>query len=411
MITDKIKTSYFWGAFSTSKPVALSKNDKSIITSLAAEFTDRSRKDIKKWRQAIQAAENPEEPNNALLQDIYTDLETDGHLQSVLTIRKRATTSVRFYIQDKNGQEVPEKTKLIYKKWFFEMIEHMLDSIFYGYTIMELVDPVMMKWKLIPRRNCLPQKEMILFEANGEKGITYTDPYYMKNVIELQNIRLLGEFNNLVPTLIWKRNARQTWADFSEKFGIPLVTAETTETDKKKLGKIEAMLTALGQAARAVLPEGTKITIHDASTKGDPHKVFHEQIKMDNEEVSKAILGGTMLNDDGSSRSQSEVHERTLDYKIAGSDRLMIEFLINDVVLPLLSSWGFQFAEGETFVFDSSEELSVKEHWEIISAALQHYNIPQEWISKRFQFPIDGEKVRQTVSTPNPQARFSENFL
>jgi phage gp29-like protein len=250
-----------------------------------------------------------------------------------------------------------------------------------------------MTFKAVPRRNVCPQLERIYLEVFGDKFVWYKDPYFANNVLAVQSNSKFGILNDIVPQLIWKRNAQQTWADFSEKFGIPLVTAETFTTDKKKLDLIETMLRNLGQAAQAVLPEGTKITIHDASTKGDPHNVFSEQIKVTNGEISERIVGGTMITSDGSSRSQSEVHERTLDYKLAENDRRMIEFVVNDDLFPILRANGIKLADTDRFVFDRTEDLSLTQHWSIVQGIMSDYEVDQDWLSRTFNIPIIGKKA------------------
>jgi len=398
-----------WGNINAAATSSSKSSKNSIITKLVEEFQDRSRSDITKWRQAIQAAENPEDPRWFLLQDLYDNLMTDGHLMANIDLRKAATLGSRFYIQDANGQEDAETTELIQDEWVYNIISMLLDSIFKGYTVVELVntDPENFEFQLIPRRNCCPQLDLIYLEVGGNKSINYADKKFETRVIHIESAYLFGIINDIVPQLIWKRNAQQVWADFCERFGIPMVTAETMKTDKKEIDLIEDMLSGLGQAAQAVLPEGTKIQIHDASTKGDPHNVFNEQIKTTNSEMSKRLVGGTMLTDDGSSRSQSEVHERSLDYKLAESDRRMIEFMFNKKIIPALRTWGLKIPEGFKFVFDRSEKLSLKEHWEIVNQASAKYEIDQEWIAKTFNIPIKGEKQNQGF---NPSGGISGNF-
>jgi phage gp29-like protein len=394
--------SYLFGLFKNEvkTPIAPKKSSsKGIITQLVQEFQDRSRKDIQIWREAMQAAENPENPRWSLIQDLYDDLMTDGHLMANIQIRKAAVLSNRFFIQDKEGNENEETSLQLQTEWFYHMLEHMLDAIYKGYTVLELADPTVMRWENVPRRNVCPQKGRIYFEVLGDKFIEYRLPAFIRNILEVSNITKFGILNDIVPQLIWKRNAQQVWADFSERFGIPMVTAETMETDSKKLDKIEDMLSKLGQAAQAVLPEGTKITIHDSSTKGDPHNVFNEQIKTTNGEISKRIVGGTMISDDGSSRSQSEVHERTLDFKIAESDRRLIEFTVNNKLIPILNTWGFKFADGDKFVFDRTESLTLMEQWEIVSGVLSQYDVDEEWIARNFNIPILAKKQQPTTKT------------
>lgn len=401
---------YFFGAFSrTVQTPKLSKKDTQIITQLVGEFKDITRAEIKKWRDALQMAGHPEEPRWVSLQDLYDNLESDGHYQSVRVIRTASVLAKRFYIADADGQENIEKTNLLDKKWFFDMLRHLLESIYKGYTVLELQDPNTMEWELIPRRNIDPKYKRVYLEATGSKYINYNDPAMAGYVIAMRNHQAFGLLNDIVPQLIWKRNAQQTWADFSERFGIPLVTAETVKTDEKDIAKIDELLSQLGQAATAVLPEGTKITIHDASTKGDPYKIFQEQINTTNDEISKRVVGGTMLNSNGSSLSQSEVHERNLDDKIAYEDRNEIRFMVNDYVLPMLRMHGFAFDEGDKFVFDDSQDVDLDKFWTIINEANNWYEIPEDWVSRKFKFPITALK-KQPATRPNTKAGVTANF-
>lgn len=406
-----------FSAFTPKAPTTVKGGDITILNSLVQEFSDRSRADIKKWRDAIQAAEDPETPNWAPLQDLYENLQTDGHLQGVLIARLAAVTAGRFYIRNEKGEEQEDKTKLLRTEWFYSILYDMLNAPYYAYSVLELVDPATFKFELLPRRNCLPQWNYIKLESGEiQKGAYYDAPEYDTRIINVRSKERYGAFNNIVPQLIWKRNAQQIWADFSERFGLPFVTSETTETDKRKLDLIENMMRKLGQAAQAIFPVGTTVKVHDNAKMGDPHRVFDKQIDRTNSEVSKAILGGTMVVDPGSSRSQSEVHERTLDEKVAEADRRMIEFTVNDQLLPILRAHGLPFADGETLEFDRTEDMTATEHWAIISSAIELYDIPDEWVSRRFNFPINGRKQQSQAQSPvqtkqpNASASFTANF-
>ena len=158
------------------------------------------------------------------------------------------------------------------------------------------------------------------------------------------------------------------------------------------------MLQALGEAAQAVLPEGTTIDVKESKT-GDAYMVFDKQIERANTELSKAVLGGTMLTDNGSSRSQSEVHERNLDDKLSEDDRRIVTFTVNDQLIPMLALWGHPFnPDTDEFKFDPGDEMDLKDFWVIILQALGVYEIPDEWVSKKFGFPITGRKtLQQTI--------------
>lgn len=384
-----------------SYPVAVAKKantDFSIINQLAAEFSDRSKKDIQAWRQAIDAADNPENPKWVMLQDLFEYLRTDAHLASQMDIRRGLTEGNRCYIRDsKTSKEDPEKTKLIEQEWFFDMLGDIVDHKFFGNTPFQIIDPTLGTYDLLPRRNFIPQKNILLLEANGDKGIDVNDPAFKGTIIVIKSRDKFGLMNDIVPDLIWKKNARQAWAMFSEKFGIPLTTATTMTRDKKELDRIEAMLKSLGKAAQAVFPQGTTIDIKDSASKGDPYNVFLKQMEYCDAQISKRILGGTMVSDNGSSKSQGEVHERTMNI-IAESDRKKAEFAINNKIMPVLRMFGFPFSDTDEFVFDRTEELSLTEHWDIISDALDKgFEIDNDWLSSTFNFPITGRTAPSVV--------------
>ena len=151
--------------------------------------------------------------------------------------------------------------------------------------------------------------------------------------------------------------------------------------------------------------EGTSLNIQPF-TGGDSFQVYKAQIDALDNEISKAIVGGTMVTDNGSSRSQSEVHERNLDEKLAQADSRLVEFVVNDQLFPILDYWGYGISpKTDYFEFDRGSELTLKEHWDIVNAALQHYEIDQEWVSKTFDIPITGVK-----ENPFQTDNLSENF-
>lgn len=373
-------------------------NSQAITAKIISEFKDRNRAEIKKWRQALTLATNPDNPKQYILQDLYDNLEADGHYIAQRNLRKAATQSNSYSIQDRaKGTEIPEKTALFNESWFFDFIDMALDSIFKGFTLLELQDPSKMRFELIPRRNVVPTKGIVLMEVGNDKGIDFTTGFE-KTIVRVGKPTNLGILADLCGQLIWKRNAQQSWADFSEKYGQPLITATTNKTNQGDLDKIDAMLMALGEAARAVLPEGTTLDVKPFAG-SDAYNVYDKQIERINGELAKPITGGTMLTDNGSSKSQSEVHERNLDDKIAWSDKRMIEFVINDQLIPIMAAWGWNVnPETDKFVYEESNDLSLSELWTIVSEMTDKYEVDEKWLSRKFSIPITGKKAVPTVN-------------
>ena len=412
---DGLKRSYFHPTGSASTRPG---NDN-IYTRIVAEFKNQQRAEIQAWRRALRAATDPEQPRLYLLQDMYDNLRSDGHYISQVELRKAATLCSSFSITNKKtGEEQPDKTEFFRRQWFYDLMEDALENVPRGYTPIELIDPNRLVFKTLPRRNLIPSRREVLLSVNDTRGIPYADRVG-DTIIEVGNPEDLGLLSDLCGLLIWKRNAQQFWAEYSERFGLPLVTATTNKTNDADIARIQRMLSALGEAAQAVLPEGTTIDIKEVSTR-DNYLVFDKQIERINTEIGKPLTGGTMISDNGSSRSQSEVHERNLDDKIAARDKRVITFTVNDQVIPMLARWGHPFnPETDTFTFDQSYELTLKEHWEIVRDASGMYKIPSEWVSRTFGFPIEGEKepapagvapARARQDSPLPEGSFFANF-
>lgn len=395
-------------------PNRAGQNTDAYTTKIIAEFKDQQRAEIQKWRKALAAATDPESPRLYPLQDLYENLKADGHYSGDVRIRHAATLCTPFSIVDRaTGDTQEEKTKFFKQKWFYDFVRNILDYPVKGYTLIELVDPAKPRFKTLPRRNLIPSKQQILLKAHEDKGVEYADALG-RTLIEVGEPEDLGLMADICGQLIWKRNAQQSWAEYSEKFGMPLITATTNKTGDAEISRIRKMLAMLGEAAQAVLPEGTHIDIKESST-GDAWQVYDKQIDRINSEISKALLGGTMVTDNGSSRSQSEVHERNLDDKIAEDDRRIVTFTVNDQLIPVLAAWGHDLnPETDEFRFDPSDELTLKEYWEIINGITDKYDVPEAWVSKKFGVPITGRKEikepAQSALTAQADKGFTANF-
>jgi hypothetical protein len=379
-----------------AKTSTAKKSDESIISTIVAEFHDRTRKDIQKWRKAMTAAENPTEPRWAAMQDLIDDMIIDGHVESVLLIRAAATLNHRFYVKDiATGKKLDQQSEILEKQWFYQFLEACFNALIHKYNIVQLItEEEKIKVVPVPYRNISITQQRMYLEAFGTKYVDYVE---VPGIIEINHSSKFGIINSIIPNIIWKRNAMQAWAEFSEKFGMPLITATTS--NRNDIKRIESMLRQLGEAAQAVMPHGTDIKIHDLANAGNPVNTYERQVRLHDEQISKPIVGSATMTDTAGNRSQTEVHERTLDDKIAISDKRFIYFIINDQLLPLLQEMGFPFDNTKMkFVFDETETMSMSEHWKMVWEAISEFEIDTEWIATTFNIPITG--VKTTAATP-----------
>ncbi len=387
-------------------------NTDSIIAKIVNMFKDRSRKDIDKWRNAISMAEHPKKPRRDFLYQLYNDLMTDGHLQNQISLRKSVVLNTTFQIISKSSGEINEElTDLFNSKWFYDLLEILSETPLYGHSLIEFTsfEDSNIEFSLVPRTNVVPEMQYVIPDlSRPDDVIPYNEPQHEAWIIEFGK-KDLGILNNIVPNLIWKRNIMQSWAEFCEKFGLPMVTATSQKFDDGTLDTIEAMLEQLGEAAYAVFPQGTEIEFKEANSH-DIYQVFDAKIERNNGEVSKAITGSTMLTDNGSSRSQSEVHERNLEERIAPADRRNIAFFVNHEVFNILRLHGYNIADDSEFVFDTTQTLDLDKHWEITKDLLNVFEIDENWIAKTFNVPITGKKLT-ALPPQEPNAKHDDSFF
>ena len=366
------------------------------LIKITENFKDNSRKDIDKWRKALVMASHPENPKMNFLYDLLDDLKTDGHLQSQIQMRKMSTLNTDFQIINRKSGEINEElTFILRQQWFYEFLEHSLDSILYGASVVEFVgfNAEKIKINLIPRRNTAPAKHRIYPDVTKDDFIDYKNPLFDKWLLQIGKDTDFGILNNIIPNIIWKRNVMQSWAEFCEKYGLPLITATTNTSDATVIDNVNTMLLSLGEAGAATFPMGTDIKFQEAN-RTDAFETYKNFMQSNADEISKQLVGSTMLSDQGSNRSQTEVHERTLDDKISQADKRNIGFIVNDLLLPLLQLQGYSISPEDYFEFKTAEqEADLNQLWTITSGLLTSgFEVEQDWISKTFNIPLGAKK-------------------
>jgi len=113
----------------------------------------------------------------------------------------------------------------------------------------------------------------------------------------------------------------------------------------------------MGGAGYAVIPDGTSLDFQAASGGTGQGAIDKDLLECCNAEVSKIFLGQTMTTDNGSSRSQSEVH-KGVEEDIALADMRRVEFLLNWELKDRLERLGYPVSKGR-FAFSMTEAISL----------------------------------------------------
>jgi hypothetical protein len=376
-----------------------------VLIDMVLKTRQLTKKDIDNWRQAWQIAINVENPRRNRLLDVYTDVMIDAHLAGSIRNRKIQTMAKSFKVVNiSSWEENPDLTGLLETPWFKSFMSLCMDSIFWGFSLIEfgdiLSDPTLSfdKVKLIPREHVVPEYNRVLRDPSDEwkKGLDFTMPPLGDWCLGIGDPSDLGILLNASPHVLSKKNMAAYWDQFGEIFGMPMRIATTTSRDPKERTKIETMLEEMGAAAWGLFPDGTEIKIQE-STKGDAYNVYDKRIDRCNSELSKLITGETMTMDNGSSLSQSEVHERIFS-ALCNNDADFVRDIVNTRLFPFLKKHGFKI-EGHRFDWDESIEYSPKEQLEIDTLMLSNFDVDPKYFADKYNIPIIGKKEQATPSS------------
>ncbi|TKT89485.1 phage portal protein family protein [Dyadobacter frigoris] len=376
--------------------------------SIDIRTVDITRKDLTKWRNAYQSAISIERPNRKALYDIYTDILIDDHLKSVINQRRLAVTNSNIVFQNE-GNPVDSINNLLNSEHFDLFLKHALDSRFWGYSLIH-ADFKNDLFELVPRSHVVPKDGIVVADPYDITGISYTKSpysYYYIGVGEPDDLGLL-----LIATILVliKRGNLSDWAQFNEIFGQPM---RKGTYDPHMPGNKTQLLQALEQAGAMsyiAVPNGSNVEFIEANKSGasDTYDGLYEKMEKG---LSKLIVGQTMTTEDGSSRSQGEVHERVAQ-AIAQDDRLFVTKLLNGRVRNMMIAQGFPEAATGEFQFMDEEATIPKDkrltmdlsiHTQVAPLTIeyfeQEYNVvfDMEALKKR-----EEEKTKAAAQIPVP---------
>jgi len=389
----------FLDIFRTAKPVenvtAKTPSGSRIKKRINQQQIVRANQNIKKWRQAIATAESIQQPDRIPLLTIFKDVVLDTHLTAVIEQRSNKVLSRGFKVVNKEGELQEEQTALLKKQWFEKFVKLSLESNMYGYSLIEfsnIFEDVFQDVCLVPREYVVPEFGYVKSQLYGGNKYDYTRPPLSNWSMFVGDEKELGLLNKATPLILWKRLVQATWAEYNELYGMPLRIGKTETRDTDARNNMEDMLENMGSSAWGLFDKEDEIEILNGTSQGGS-ETFEDFISLVDAQISKLILGQTMTTDDGSSRSQAEVHEATLA-SYTGADLRNISYLINNKLLPFMNAKGMGF-EGLVFEWDLEEKLSLNEQFEIDKELLQFYKIPEDYITNMYGTPVEEKEVEE----------------
>ena len=374
------------------------KRIQSMTVELKLQADALTQKDMRSWRQAWQTAIDIENPCRGRLYDIYRDVEVDLHLGGCVDQRKGFVEKKSFKLVDAKGKQDDVATQLLEAAWFKDMIGYILDSRYWGHSLIQLGDIITVDGEMrytgievVNRKHVIQEYGVIIREQGDEwqTGIPYRKGPMADWVIEAGKPKDFGLYLKAATQTIPKKNMLAYWDQFGEIFGMPIRIAKTTARDPKDRSQIENMLSSMGAAAWGLFPDGTDIDIKE-TTRGDAFNVYDKRIDRANSELSKGILNQTMTIDNGSSLSQSEVHLEVFE-NVVEKDADLVKDIVNDQLLPRMVKHGFP-VKGLHFEWDTSIDYTPEQQLEYEKMILDRFEVDPKYLIDKDGIPITGEK-------------------
>lgn len=359
----------------------------------------RTNNDMGRYKTGVISAENVLNPQRYMLYQVYQGVVLDAHYSACVEQRKNLILSKKFKVV-RNGEIDEKKTALINKKWFYEFNNYALDSMYWGYSLVQFKDIVKDEFssvELIPRQFVKPEFHIVTKTWTEITGLDYTKEPFKDWVIGIGMPQDLGLLLKVAPLVIWKKNALGAWAEFQNIFGVPARIGKTNLKDPTTLQNMVDMLANWGLSQYGVFGKEDIVELIESSN-SDAYEVFDKMIERVNSEISKLILGQTSTIAEKSFVGSAEVHERVLD-NYAERDEQFIESVHNYQLVPLLKNFGI-LGEGDYIECDDSEEISKTEKNKLIIELLKtgKYTIPAEYIQEELDIPVEVAEVQNTVA-------------
>jgi phage gp29-like protein len=330
--------------------------DFSILQSLTPERLAQILNDVKR-------GECPQEYLE-LAQDIELK---DLHYRSVLSTRKDAITGLEIKVipasEDKRDMELAEAVERDIVKnpaaKLRVLVRNMLDGLAKGFSVSEIIwDTGKTPWKPAaykfrdPRWFQYDQEtgQRLMLRSPLGNGLEPLRPW--KFVVHEPHLISGNQITAglALPALYYwmlKSYDVTSWAAFIDRYGYPIrVGKYGKKATPEDIATLKRAVAAIGQDFGAVIPESALLDIIESKQAGATVPIYENMAAFCDKQISKLVLGQTMTTDEGSSRSQSETHERVRD-DIADSDiQQVVDTLNASLTVPYID---FNFGKQENY--------------------------------------------------------------
>jgi phage gp29-like protein len=390
-----------------------------VFKRLEFNATSLVRASVLEWSFAYEDAKDVNVQFRNDLIEIYETIEIDTHVSAIVETISNSITQRDFFIM--SGDKIDEeKTKIFKASWFDDFMSIALDTTNWGYTGIQLgavEDDKFTSIRSIPRQNIKPETNKLKIDSFSRDGDLSLDKEPYKTWVILLFPQLpgdqykLGKFNKLAKMFILKREVIGFWGIYNEIFGTPYRVMKTSIVDDIRRENAENAMKQMSTAAFSVIDQQDEVEfISSSGNSGMGFQTFESFIGFANKEMSKCMIGSTMVLDDGSSRSQSEVHQDNTSTFI-NSRAKWVKNVVNDKLIPRMAKIGFPINEDDKFQWKEEDKLTKLEHAEIFTKLNTIVDIPIEALKETFGIEFEEKQIEVEVTDVEPENQSRANKI
>lgn len=381
-----------WANFAGAPPVPVNK--KSIRSMVTPSYIYKVSAQFDNFRKALDLALYPLRPDRKSLYGFYREVELDDEVITQTRVAcvtvKRAPFEVLF------GKKLDEKaTELFTRPWFYELLEVMVKTEFWGHSLVEFTPEKNEKgefasFSVITRDHVRPEYGDVLRQFTDTEGIKFRDPKAFPLLLEFGRADDIGLYHVVAIPALRKRYADTDWSLFSERFGSPFLVVRTQATAKQELDNKEKMAANFTSNGYAILDDQDQIDMLERKGQNG-HLTYADRIALADKQIAKIINGQASTSDEKAHVGSAEVHERILnDFTF---DRMVrIQNWINFGLIPFLVRNGYAL-DGATFEFVELRKQELKELSEPVEKP-KPGNDPAQKKSPKLNAPVGNSSER-----------------
>jgi len=163
---------------SSGEGITRTEDPKHVDRYIAKVQLQRIRQDVITWRDAVNEAELAYYPHRVKMQRLYMDTVLNGHVYACMEKRKSLTILKKWELIDENEEIDEYWTDKFQGEWINTIINYALDSIFYGYSLINfsnIKDDKLDGIRLIKRHNISPDRLQVVSYVYALSGIQFLE--------------------------------------------------------------------------------------------------------------------------------------------------------------------------------------------------------------------------------------------